>query len=173
MPTGQSPLVSDPAPSSGTPQASAVPQRYRALVVLAAGTGLRQGECFGVVDDRLDLEARTLRVDQQLILLPRRAPFLAPPKTLASHRTIPLPQVVVDALAEHLERFSVRHPDRLVFTDEDGQALRRTAFSYEVWRPTVRAVGARRGTGFHDRRLLSVSASTETALAVAPEEPPC
>jgi len=126
--------------------------RYRALVLLAAGTGLRQVECFGVVDDRLDLTARTLRVDQQLILLPRRPPFLAPPKTPASHRTIPLPQVVVDTLAEHLARFPVRHADRLVFTDDDGRALRRTAFSYEVWRPTVRAVGARRGTGFHELR---------------------
>jgi hypothetical protein len=38
--------------------------RYRALVVLAAGTGLRQGESFGVVDDRLDLTARTFRVDR-------------------------------------------------------------------------------------------------------------
>ena len=35
--------------------ADAVPERYRALVVLAAGTGLRQGECFGLVDDRVDL----------------------------------------------------------------------------------------------------------------------
>jgi integrase len=109
--------------------AAGVPPRYRALVVLAAGTGLRQGECFGVADDRLDLTARTLRVDQQLILLPRRPPFLAPPKTPASHRTVPLPQVVVDGLAAHIERFPVHDPDRLVFTDEDGRALRRTAFS--------------------------------------------
>jgi integrase len=137
--------------------ATGVPPPYRALVVLAAGTGLRQGECFGVVDDRLDLTARTLRVDQQLILLPRRPPFLAPPKTPASHRTIPLPQVVVDALAEHIERFPVDHPDRLVFTDEDGRALRRTAFSREIWRPTVRAVGARRGTGFHELRHFYAS----------------
>jgi integrase len=137
--------------------AAAVPPRYRALVVLAAGTGLRQGECFGIVDDRLDLTARTLRVDQQLILLPRRPPFLAPPKTPASHRTIPLPQVVVDTLAEHLERFPVHHADRLVFTDEDGRALRRTAFSYEIWRPTVRSVGARRGTGFHELRHFYAS----------------
>jgi integrase len=92
-----------------------------------------------------------------LILLPRRPPFLAPPKTPASHRTIPLPQVVVDALAAHIERFPVDHPDRLVFTDEDGRALRRTAFSREIWRPTVSAVGARRGTGFHELRHFYAS----------------
>jgi site-specific recombinase XerD len=47
----------------------AMPSRYRALVVLAAGTGLR----------------RTLRVDRQLVLLPGGEPYIAPPKTPASH----------------------------------------------------------------------------------------
>lgn len=130
----------------------AVPERYRALVVLAAGTGLRQGECFGVIDERLDLDRQTLRVEQQLILLPRREPFLAPPKTSASHRTVPLPDVVVEALREHLCRFAVTHPERLVFTDKDGRALRGTAFSRKIWRPVVAATGARRGTGFHELR---------------------
>ena len=32
----------------------AVPERYQALVVLAAGTGMRQGECFGLTVDRVD-----------------------------------------------------------------------------------------------------------------------
>lgn len=55
----------------------AVPDRYRALVLLAAGTGLRQGECFGVADEYLDLEKGLLRVQQQVILLTRREPFLS------------------------------------------------------------------------------------------------
>ncbi|MBV9060587.1 MAG: tyrosine-type recombinase/integrase [Pseudonocardiales bacterium] len=57
-----------------------VPQRYRALVVLAVGTGMRQGECFGLCLDRIDFLQRTVRVDQQLVLLPHKVPFLAPPK---------------------------------------------------------------------------------------------
>lgn len=130
----------------------AVPDRYRALVVLAAGTGLRQGECFGVAEEYLNLEAGTLRVQQQVILLARLEPFLAPPKTSASHRTVPLPKVVIDAVREHLERFPVTNLDGLVFTDEHGDALRRTRFSREVWRPAVEAAGVRRGTGFHDLR---------------------
>lgn len=129
--------------------ADAVPERYHALIILAAGTGLRQGECFGLSDDRIDLDNHTLRVDQQLLLLARRPPFLGPPKTRASHRTVPLPDVVA---GEHLDRFPVTHPDRLLFTDDHGEALRRTRFSREVWRPAVTAVGARRGTGFHDLR---------------------
>ena len=37
-----------------------MPARYKALVVLAAGTGLRQGECFGLTVDRVDLLRRTI-----------------------------------------------------------------------------------------------------------------
>jgi integrase len=116
----------------------AVPERYRALVVLAAGTGLRQGECFGLPNERIDLDGHSLRVEQQLILLARQPPFLAPPMTPASHRTVPLPHVVVEALRAHLEQFPVLHPDGLLFTDENGNALRRTAFSREIWRPAVK-----------------------------------
>lgn len=132
--------------------ADAVPARYRALVVLGAGTGLRQGECLGLVADELDLPVATLRVARQLILLPRQEPFFGPPKTAASNRTVPLPAVVVDALRTHLEQSPVRHRDGLIFTDDDGRGIRRTTFSREIWRPAVAAAGARRGTGFHDLR---------------------
>ena len=44
-----------------------MPERYRALIVLAAGAGLRQGECFGVTVDRIDFLRRELRVDRQLV----------------------------------------------------------------------------------------------------------
>ncbi|WP_218603244.1 tyrosine-type recombinase/integrase [Pseudonocardia abyssalis] len=51
-----------------------------------------------------------------------------------------------------MEQFPVRHRDGLVFTDDDGRGIRRTTFSYQIWRPAIAATGARRGTGFHDLR---------------------
>ena len=45
----------------------ALPDRYRALIVFAAGTGLRQGECFGLTVDRVDFLRRQVRVDRQLL----------------------------------------------------------------------------------------------------------
>ena len=129
----------------------AMPERLAALVILAAGTGLRQGEAFGLTVDRIDFLRRTLTVDRQLVLLPRQAPYLAPVKTEASNRTVPLPRVVVDALADHLRRYPAG-PNGWVFTDDTGAPLRRTAFSREVWRPAVTAAGAPAGTGFHDLR---------------------
>jgi integrase len=80
----------------------AMPERHRALVTLAAGTGLRQGEALGLTVDRIDFLRRQLTVDRQLVTMPDRAPYLAPPKTQASVRVVPLPQVVVDTLAVHL-----------------------------------------------------------------------
>jgi integrase len=128
-----------------------MPDRYRALVTLSAGTGLRQGEAFGVTLGAIDWMRRILRVDQQVVLLPKRGPGLAPPKTTASRRTIPLPQVVVDALAAHLAAFPSGE-SRLVFTDHRDGPIRRNRFNDGVWQPAVKAAGLPAGTGFHDLR---------------------
>lgn len=136
--------------------AAEVPDRYRALVVLAAGTGLRQGEAFGLTLDRVDMLRRSLRVDQQLVLLPGSGPVLGPPKTAASHRTVPLPQVVLDALAAHLAAYPVTNDMGLVFTNDAGEPIKRTRFS-DVWRPAVERAGAPAGTGFHSLRHFYAS----------------
>lgn len=125
--------------------------RYRTLVVTAAGTGLRQGELFGLTLEHLDMLRRTIRVEQQLTLLPGAPPFLGPPKTEASRRTVPLPQVVVDALAAHLAEFGAGD-DGLIFTDDAGHAIRRSAFSVNVWRPAAAKVGIPSGTAMHALR---------------------
>jgi integrase len=130
---------------------AAVPDRYRTLFVLAAGTGMRQGEVFGLTVDRINFLRRHVTVDRQLILVPGKEPFLAPPKTAASNRTIPLPQVVVDALAAHLAAFPAG-PEGFVFTTEAGKPIRRTAFSAQVWQPAAHAAGLPPVETFHGLR---------------------
>jgi integrase len=44
--------------------AEAMPERYRALVLAGAGTGLRPGELFGLTVDRVDFLGRSIRVDR-------------------------------------------------------------------------------------------------------------
>ncbi|MGX5653172.1 tyrosine-type recombinase/integrase [Geodermatophilus nigrescens] len=132
----------------------AVPERYRALITLAAGTGLRQGEALGLTVDRIDFLRRQLTVDRQLVTMPDRPPYLAPPKTQASVRVVPLPQVVVDALAAHLARWP---SDGFVFTTDLGNPIRRTAFSATVWRPAVRAAGLDDTVTFHGLRHFYAS----------------
>jgi integrase len=85
---------------------AAMPDRCKALIVFAAGTGLRQGECFGLTVDRIDFLRRQVRVDRQLVGVVDRVPTFGPPKSAAGFRTVPLPTTVADALAAHLARFS-------------------------------------------------------------------
>jgi integrase len=78
----------------------AVPQRYRAAVIVAAGSGLRMAELFGLTVDDVDFLRREIRVDHQLVSgIVGQEPRLGPPKTEASRRTIPVPRVVVGALS--------------------------------------------------------------------------
>ena len=93
----------------------ALPGELRALVTLAAGTGMRQGECFGLTVDRVKFLERTVTVDRQLVTVAGQPPTFGPPKTQASNRTVPLPQVVADALAAHLAEFPAESGG-LVFT---------------------------------------------------------
>ncbi|WP_084021660.1 tyrosine-type recombinase/integrase [Mycobacterium avium] len=127
----------------------ALPAELRALVTLAAGTGMRQGECFGLTVDRVRFLERSVTVDRQLVTLQGKAPTFGPPKTSASNRTIPLPQVVVDALAAHLAAFPAG-PDGLVFTLA-GKPITRQTFGHK-WRPAVATAGLPTGTGFHALR---------------------
>jgi len=128
----------------------AIAAPYWAMVTLAVGTGTRQGECFGLSVDRVDFIRRTLHVDRQLVKVTGRAPFFGPPKTAASVRTIPLPQVVVEALSAHLAQYGAG-PDGLLF-QLDGLPIRRSSFFQRVWRPALKAAGLPRDTHFHALR---------------------
>lgn len=130
-----------------------VPAELRALVILAAGTGLRQGEALGLTRDRIRLLGKNpaITIDRQLVTLAGGQTAFAPPKTEASVRTIPLPRVVVAALNDHLARHDVGESD-LLFTLQ-GKSITRQRFGH-VWRPAAKAAGLSEatGTGMHALR---------------------
>ena len=83
--------------------ADEVLRRYRALVLVSAGLGLRQGEACGLTVDRLDFRRRKVTVDRQLVTLAGVGmAVLGPVKTASSNRVLPLPSSVRDVLAAHL-----------------------------------------------------------------------
>ncbi len=97
---------------------AALPDRYRAVGVVAAGCGLRQGEVFGLGVRDVDFLRRQLHVEQQVKLLVGHV-LLAPPKG-GKTRTVPLPGAVGTELAEHLRRWPAKG-DGLVFTSREGK----------------------------------------------------
>lgn len=129
---------------------AALPERLRALVTFAAGTGLRQGEVLGLTLDRLHMLRREVVVDRQLITRVKLDPVLGPPKTPASVRTVPLPNSVITVMAAHLAAFPPG-PEGFVFTLEDGKPITRQAFG-RVWRPAAATADVPLGTGMHALR---------------------
>ena len=135
--------------------ADAVPARYRALIVASAGLGVRQGEALGLTVDRVDFLRRTVRIDRQLLTPARGKPQFGPTKTPASVRTLPLPQVVADALAAHLAQFG-EGPDRLIFTTGRQGPMRRNNAG-DMVRRAVAAGNLPVGTSSHDLRHFYAS----------------
>lgn len=146
--------------------ARALPERYRAIVYLAAGCGWRGGEIFGLERDALDFDGREVHVRHQLTVIAGRMPYLAPTKTKTSMRTNELPAVVVDALRTHLATFPVRpediedetdphrptvRPGHLLFTRGDGRPIHRADWSH-IWRLAMKAAGLPMGFGLRDLR---------------------
>jgi hypothetical protein len=76
---------------------------------------------------------------------------------------VTLPEVVVEALAAHLEEYAEPDPDGLVFIAPRGAHLLRSPFHRFVWRPAVKQVGLD-GLRVHDLRH---TAATLAAAAAA------
>ncbi len=134
----------------------AAPERYRALVTLGAGCGLRIGEALGLKVSRVRFLERELDVVEQLVLVPGAPPQLKPPKTRGSRRTVPMPDVVSQALARHLEAFPAGHDD-LVFRSRTGGPVWPNTFNGAVWLPLRKRAGLP-GVRFHDLRHFTASA---------------
>src|SRR5438132_1832207 len=100
----------------------AVEPRYRAAIYLMAGCGLRPGECFGLTLDQIDFMRRTVRVDHQIVDIKGSDPVFGPPKTDASYRTIPLPDIVLHSLVAHVKEFGIQ-PGQLLFRRADAVPL--------------------------------------------------
>lgn len=135
------------------------PTRYGLMVLLGGGTGLRQGEALGLALDRVDEASGLLTVDQQVIIVNRR-PVLAPPKTSASVREVPLPRFLLDAIQLHVREFQLAS-DAVLCSSPRGNLLRRDYYNREIWRPAITAAGLPSDTTFHDLRHTFAS----TALA--------
>lgn len=139
--------------------AAAMPPRYALLVLLGAGAGLRQGEAFGLAANFVDDIAEMIQVRQQVIVVDRH-PVLAPPKTSASVRDVPVPKFLQDAIVRHVNDLSLAGSDVLCWTVR-RTLLRRDYYNREIWKPALAAAELLPDTTFHDLRHTFAS----TALA--------
>lgn len=148
----------------------AITGEYRALVHVCAAAGLRQGEAFGLTVDRVDFLRREVKVDRQLLRAPGDAPEFGPPKTKKSHRTIPIPPDLVDALAAHIAANGTG-PEGLLFTSVYGGALKVSSFNGGAWAKAITEAKSPEGMTMHwlrhyyASRLIRYGESVKTVQA--------
>jgi len=126
-----------------------------AAVLVAAMTGLRQGELFGLTEDRVRWLERSLVIDRQLVTETGRVGF-GPTKTSRSTRTVPVTPRVMELLAEQVATFGTG-VDGLVF-HHDGRPWRRNQAGREMQRAG--------GTGWHPLRHHCASVLIKNGVGV-------
>ncbi|WP_019058248.1 tyrosine-type recombinase/integrase [Streptomyces prunicolor] len=100
----------------------AMPPYIRTAIVVLAGSGLRIGELLGLKLSDVDFKSGTIRVERQRL----QSGLIGPPKTGKSRRTVPVGEVVTDALLTHL---AARPSKEWLFTMEEGEPL-----NYRRWK---------------------------------------
>jgi len=154
LPSGRAKDIRFLAPDEVRCLADAMPSDYRAMVFLAAIMGLRWSEIAGLRVGRIDFLRRTVEVSETCTEVDGKFVF-GDVKTVASRRTLAMPDFVVTELAEHLRRVGRPGTDQLVFRAPAGGPLRRSLFRTRVWDPAVAAAGLG-GLTFHHLRHSSV-----------------
>ena len=154
---GRNPAIGIPAPSTDRSRVRVLkpweleavveklPDRWRAFALLGAYASLRWSELVAVKRDDIDLEERTLRIDEKVVEVRGRFEW-GEPKTKDSARIVHLPEVAVIPLAEHMLLFpplrGAVNPrcEGLVFYGERKGPVRRHVFRL-VWDRACRAAG--------------------------------
>ena len=136
-----------PTPGEVQALADAVPPRFRAVVVLLAGSGLRIGEALGLKTSDVNFLRRTVRVERQRL----QDGSIGPTKTAKSTRTVPLGQIVVDELAQHV---AAHGASEWLFTASDGRPL-----SYRQWKTIWRHALRENGLDLDTHSLRHFTAS--------------
>ena len=144
--------------------ANAVPPRYRALVLLATFGNMRWGELAGLRRRCLDLDAQTARIIETVYEFGQLV--RGTPKSEASKRKVPLPELIIQDLRTHLETYTPAGPDAFVFVGVKGGQLRRSNFS-STWTKALEKADLPSDTHVHDLRHTGNTFTTESGASLA------
>ncbi len=157
----------------------ALPERFRLMVTLAAGCGLRQGEVFGLAVEDVDFLRGTVHVRRQVKLLGGGQIYALPKGRKV--RDVPLPQSVALEIAAHLQQHPAvsvalpwespegeARPARLLLSTRDRTALHRNYVNSRLWKPALSSAGVEptRENGMHAARHFYASTLLDAGESV-------
>jgi hypothetical protein len=124
---------------------------------LCAVLGRQRLLAVNLVDDATEM----IQIRQQVIVVDRH-PVLAPPKTSASVRDLPVPKFLQEAIARHVSELSLADSDVLCRTPR-RTLLRRDYYNREIWKPALAAAELPADATFHDLRQPSPAPPSPSA----------
>ena len=139
---------------------SGLPERFRVMVDVGVGAGLRQGEVFGLAVEDIDEAAEMLHVRRQVKKIGAKLVFALPKG--GKTRSVPVPRHLMGRLQEHMAVYPAKkvalpwgnpavattekeakerapRTVELVFTAARGGALRRDSWNDRAWKPALAA----------------------------------
>ncbi len=143
---------------------AAVPERYRAMVLLAAWCGLRFGELAELRRGDVDPAAGILRV-QRGVTRGTGEVWVGDPKSEAGRRPVAIPPHLLPVLDEHLRAHTAPATDALLFPARGGQHMAPSSL-YRVWYP-ARVAAGRADLRFHDLRHTGATLAAATGATLA------
>jgi len=103
--------------------AEAMPERLRALVLLASWCGLRRGEGLGLQRRDVDVARGTVHIERAVVHMLDGTMTIGPPKSEAGTRTVYYPSNIAPAIEEHLMRHVGDGPSSWLFAGTIGNPL--------------------------------------------------
>ncbi|MGW3964131.1 tyrosine-type recombinase/integrase [Amycolatopsis sp. NPDC005003] len=155
-------------------------ERFRVVVPLGSGLGLRQGEILGFSPDDIDREEMVVRVQRQIKTV-KGVMMFAPPKG-GKTRTVPLSPALLAEIDDHDDRFPAtavtlpwKTPDgdrvtvRLLVTGEASRLYTGDLFTKVVWQGGFREAKIThrgRADGMHALRHFYASTLLSRAVSI-------
>ena len=141
-----------------------MPDRYRAMVVLAAWTGLRFGELTGLTRGDVNQRSGVVNVCRGITWVEGQA-VVGPPKSAAGRRGVAVPPHLLPMLKEHLRDHVGKSKDSLLFPAKSGGYMR-PATLYRTYYPAREAAG-RPDLHFHDLRHTGATMAGQAGATLA------
>ena len=144
---------------------SAMPVRYRPMVMLAAWCALRFGELTELRRRDLDLRGAVIHVRRGVVRAEGLV-IVGTPKSDAGIRDVAIPPHLIPMLRDHLDGMPARGRDALIFPARDGQSHIAPSTLYKVFYPARHAAG-RPDLRWHDLRHTGAVLASQTGATLA------
>lgn len=136
------------------------PKRFYAAVYTLCYGGFRPGENFALRLDDLDWRHNEIAVDESVVVVDGHATIESDLKRIRSHRSVPMPSMVMEILAQHIGTYlPLDAPgDTLIFTGERGALVRPDLFNKRAFKPALVHASLDPDTTAYESRHTAASA---------------